>query len=145
MFSKAFAEYVKTSGNYVVLMSRAPLKMLPYSIHEIYEIITDGKRSDVKQSYHELKKLYGNYPVIENNKIRQVLVEDSNSGYQFFSCLFKRSIVSSADGNGNIVPRLQEMDHTEDTLIIVDGAAFGAMMENCLEYLDAQYEGAVGK
>ncbi len=27
------------SGNYFVLVTRSPLKMLPYSIHEIYEIM----------------------------------------------------------------------------------------------------------
>ena len=41
VFTKEFASYVKESGNYFVFVTRAPLKMLPYSIHEIYEIITD--------------------------------------------------------------------------------------------------------
>lgn len=57
---------------------------VPYSIHEIYEIITDGKRTDIKESYHEFKEIYSNYPIIENNKIQNVVTEDSNSGYQFW-------------------------------------------------------------
>lgn len=57
IFSKEFAAYVRESGNYFVLVTRAPLKMLPYSIHEIYEIITDGKRTDVRESYHEFRKI----------------------------------------------------------------------------------------
>ena len=70
VFSKEFADFVKNSGNYFVLVNRSPLKMLPYSIHEIYEIITEGKRADVRESYHQLKELYSNYPLPENNKIR---------------------------------------------------------------------------
>ena len=33
VFTKEFASYVKESGNYFVFVTRAPLKMLPYSIH----------------------------------------------------------------------------------------------------------------
>ena len=55
VFTKVFASYVKESGNYFVFVTRAPLKMLPYSIHEI---ITDGKRTDIKESYHEFTPLY---------------------------------------------------------------------------------------
>ena len=69
--------------------------MLPYSIHEIYEIITDGSVQDIKESYHEFKEIYSNYPIIENNKIQNVVTEDSNSGYQFWMQAFKNSNVTS--------------------------------------------------
>ena len=82
VFSKEFAEFVKNSGNYFVLVNRAPFKMLPYSIHEIYAIVTNGKRTDVKESYHELKEIYGNYPIVENNRMKYGITEDSNSGCQ---------------------------------------------------------------
>ena len=39
VFSEEFAAFVRESGNYFVLVTRSPLKMLPYSIHEIYEIM----------------------------------------------------------------------------------------------------------
>ena len=71
-------------------INRASFKMLPYSIHEIYEIITDKKHADVKESYHYFKELYNNYPVLENNRMDIVVTEDSNSGCQFFSG-FRRS------------------------------------------------------
>lgn len=77
VFSKEFAEFVKTSGNYFVLVNRSPFKMLPYSIHEIYEITTEGKRVDVRESYHQFKELYSNYPVKENNQMNTVVTEDS--------------------------------------------------------------------
>ena len=103
VFSEEFASFVRESGNYFVLVTRSPLKMLPYSIHEIYEIITDGKRTDIKESYHEFKEIYSNYPILENNKIQNVVTEDSNSGYQFWMHAFKNSNVTSSNGNGNHV------------------------------------------
>lgn len=139
VFSKEFAEYVKTSGNYFVLVNRSPFRMLPYSIHEVYEIVTDGKHADVKESYHQLKELYSNYPVIENNQMRIVVTEDSNSGYQFFSFIFKQSKVVSAGGNSRVLDEVQ-MQESGDVLVIVDGAAFGAMIENCLEYFATRME-----
>lgn len=136
VFRKEFADYVKKSGNYFVLINRSPLKMLPYSIHEIYEIITVGKHADIKESYHAFKELYSNYPLPENNRLNTVLTEDSNSGYQFFSKVFSGSRVSSANGNGNIIKEIKKIDNG-DTLVIADGAAFGALIEDCLESFES--------
>lgn len=137
VFGEEFAEFVKTSGNYFVLVNRSPFKMLPYSIHEIYEIVTMGKRTDVKESYHMLKELYSNYPIAENNKLQNVITEDSNAGFQFFEKVFADSFVCSANGKGNIINKMQELGE-KDTLVIADGAAFGAMIENCLEYFETK-------
>lgn len=137
VFSEAFADFVKNSGNYFVLVSRSPLKMLPYSIHEIYEIITDGNRTDIKESYHEWKELYSNFPFPQNNKLQNILTEDSNAGYQFFVEVFQDSKVISANGNGNIISRVRELNGG-DVLVIADGAAFGAMIENCLEFFETK-------
>ena len=139
VFTEEFATFVKNSGNYFVLVTRAPLKMLPYSIHEIYEIITDGKRTDIKESYHEFKEIYSNYPIIENNKIQNVVTEDSNSGYQFWMHAFKNSKVISSNGNGNLIRQVKESD-SGDTLVIADGAAFGALIERCISSFQAQTE-----
>lgn len=136
VFTEAFAAFVKTSGNYFVLVNRSPLKMLPYSIHEIYEIVTEGKHSDVKESYHELRELYSNYPNVENNHFSNIVTEDSNSGHQFFKKVFSGHQVFSANGNGNIVNLIKNIQD-EDTLIVADGAAYGAMIEEHLEYFDA--------
>lgn len=139
VFGKDFADFVKTSGNYFVLVNRAPFRMLPYSIHEIYEIITAGKKADIKESYHEFKELYSNYPIAGNNKIKNIITEDSHSGYQFLAEVFKKANTISADGNSNIIHTLQEVTKG-DTLVIADGAAFGAMIENCLAFLDSILE-----
>jgi hypothetical protein len=135
VFGQEFAEFVKSSGNYFVIVNRSPLKMLPYSIHEIYEIATDKKHADIKESYHELKELYSNYPILENNRIENIVTEDSNSGYQFFKKIYDKANVVSANGNANIVNKLGDVNKG-DTLVIADGAAFGAIIENCLEYFN---------
>lgn len=137
VFSQEFAAFVRDSGNYFVLVTRAPLKMLPYSIHEIYEILTAGKRADIKESYHYFREMYSNYPVVENNRIACAITEDSNAGFQFFAHVLKDSKLISAGGNGNVLSCLEQTD-SADTLAIVDGAAFGAMIESCLEYIKVQ-------
>lgn len=137
VFSQEFAAFVQESGNYFVLVNRSPLKMLPYSIHEIYEIVTVKKHADVRESYHKLQELYSNYPIPENNRLRQVITEDSHSGYQFFSRLFSSSHVISANGNSNILRTVAELP-LKDTLVIADGAAFGALMEDCLESFESK-------
>ena len=43
-----------------------------------------GKRTDIKESYHEFKEIYSNYPIIENNKIQNIVKEDSNSRYHLW-------------------------------------------------------------
>ena len=121
IFTEEFASFVKKSGNYFVLLTRAPLKMLPYSIHEIYEIITDGKRTDIKESYHEFKEIYSNYPILENNKIQNVVTEDSNSGYQFWTKALEESKIISSNGNANIIKQVKNLE-SGDTLVIADGA-----------------------
>ncbi|MCI8896227.1 MAG: hypothetical protein HFI61_00315 [Lachnospiraceae bacterium] len=139
MFGRDFADFVKSSGNYFVLVNRAPFRMLPYSIHEIYEIITAGKRTDIRESYHEFKELYSHYPVVKHNKVENIITEDSCSGHQFFTTVFGTADVVSADGNSNILPVIQTLVKG-DTLVIADGAAFGAMIENCLAYLETRID-----
>ncbi len=137
VFSQEFAVFVRDSGNYFVLVNRAPLKMLPYSIHEIYEILTAGKRTDIKESYHYFREMYSNYPIAKNNQIAYAITEDSNAGFQFFSHALKGSKLISAGENSNVLSCLEQTT-SGDILAIVDGAAFGAMIESCLEYINIQ-------
>ena len=90
VFSEEFASFVRESGNYFVLVTRSPLKMLPYSIHEIYEIITDGKRTDIKESYHEFKEIYSNYPILENNKIQKGCDDHDPYDQTALHCVYRK-------------------------------------------------------
>ncbi|MCD7955149.1 MAG: hypothetical protein LUG93_05200 [Lachnospiraceae bacterium] len=90
VFSKKFADFVKMSGNYFVIVSRAPLRMLPYSIHEVYEIVVDGQHADLKEAWHTFRELYSNFPMPQYNRMKEVLTEDKNSGFEFFNNVVKR-------------------------------------------------------
>ncbi|MCD7764756.1 MAG: translation initiation factor 2 [Lachnospiraceae bacterium] len=138
VFSQEFAQYVKESGNYFVLVNRAPLRMLPYSIHEIFEIVADGQHADLKETWHTFRELYSNFPMPQNNRLEFVITEDRNSGFEFFQNVFSKSLVISAGGNSNIAKKIAETENG-DLLVIADGAAFGAMMEDCMEILNTQY------
>ena len=92
-----------------------------------------------KESYHEFKEIYSNYPIIENNKIQNVVTEDSNSGYQFWMHAFKNSNVTSSNGNGNLIKCVKELG-LGDTLVIADGAAFGSLIETCISSFQIQTE-----
>lgn len=49
--SKEFARSVSGSDNYFVLITRDVLHELPYSVDEIYEIQTKGKKHTLKKKY----------------------------------------------------------------------------------------------
>ena len=54
-----FADEIQKTDNYYVIMTRESLPALPYSVEEIYGIRTSGKYGTLKQSYHELYRIYG--------------------------------------------------------------------------------------
>lgn len=115
--SKRFAELVQKSDNYFVIATREKLPMLPYSVNEIYGFRKSGKFHEARQTYNEIYHLYGE--ISEQSKVcpQYVLTEDSNSGYEFFSSLFKQSNISCAAANGksNIIFSLQKMDSYIDS------------------------------
>ena len=58
-----------------------------------------------------------------------MIVEDSNSGYDFYRALCEKSGIRcvSAEGKSNIYSMVR-MSRENDILVIVDGAAFGPEM-----------------
>lgn len=54
-----FAEAVRESDNYYVIVTREGLPNLPYSVEEIYGIRESGKYASLKQTYNELYHIYG--------------------------------------------------------------------------------------
>ncbi len=132
--SEAFAQAVKNSDNYYVIVTRVPLYMLPYSIREVY-----GMRNGEANKYQGVKRLYHEfYPLHERDiyKIDKpdcVVVEDSNAGYEFFAAVCARYKIPciSAGGKSNIRDVVSKLD-ADTILVIADGAAFGAEMEKML-------------
>ncbi len=82
--SKEFAEQMKSSDNYYVLITREKLPMLPYSVKEIYGFRESKKYYGIKPVYHEFYGIYDNLAAKVPICPVQIITEDSNSGYQFF-------------------------------------------------------------
>ncbi len=95
--TKAFAETIKNSDNYYVIVSRENLPHLPYSIEEIYglrEGKDSGKYVVPKRVYNEMYRIYSD--VTNKDMIPDVIVtEDSNSGNEFFEKLYPGRCISS--------------------------------------------------
>ena len=135
--SADFAKAVKNSGNYYVIVTREGLENLPYSIDEIYGIHTSGKYADLKQVYHEFYRIYGNNN-FNDCRIEKIVIEDSNSGFEFFNNVFEGLCVcESTGGKSNIYKKLLQ-SKGEKVLAIADGAAFGSQMNLVGELLERQ-------
>ncbi|HBZ52192.1 MAG TPA: translation initiation factor 2 [Eubacterium sp.] len=130
--TEEFALAVRESSNYYVIVSRESLDMLPISVDEIYGIKSSGKYGSIEPVYHELYKIYTvsearQLPV----KFQAMLVEDSNSGYEFFSSVAddKGYTCYSAHGKSRIYNTICNLDRNHESLLIIaDGAAFGSQM-----------------
>ena len=132
IFSQDFAELVKESDNYYVLITRRPLHNLPYSTQEIYGIRTSGKFLFPEKVYQEF---YPIYPVESDNDKGEehvLLLEDTGAGLEFFQKSLKNVECYSAGGNSRISSKLAQMDMNKRIIVIADGAAFGAYIESLL-------------
>lgn len=127
--TEEFAREAKHSSNYYVIVARESLHQLPYSVDEIYGL-KNTNRTTTK--YPVYSRVYtSTYRIYSDTKFRGerpelVIVEDTNSGYEFFSLLCKKSNVRciSAGGKSNICNCIMNAPEN-DILVIADGAAFG--------------------
>lgn len=140
--TEQFAKCVKSADAYFVLITRDKLANLPYSIDEIYGIRTSEKYAGLKQVYHELYNLYGDWKSVKATNDKLVIVEDSNSGYEFYTELYKpnnETKVISAEGKSNI-QKLVRQAKDNNILVVADGAAFGSEIEGNMELLNNGYK-----
>lgn len=142
IFTEEFASYVMTSGNYFVFVNRTPMHMLPYSIHEIYEIVTTAGHRGLKETYHEFKELYSNFPLIMIDEVGTVITEDSNSGMEFMEKVYSRCDVVSSGGNTGIIRTIEEK-LPDNILVVSDGAAFGAYIEETISTIRSHNESRI--
>ena len=127
-----FASAAKNSSNYFVIVTRANLEMLPVSVEEVYGIRSSGKYNSFEPVYHEMYRIYSTDISSDNIPFHpeKILVEDSNSGYEFFCDIAKKNNIEceSAGGKSNIYTKLSERKSDEKLLVIADGAAFASQM-----------------
>lgn len=133
MKSHEFAHAARHSSNYYVLVARESLPQLPYSVDEIYGL-KNTNRSTTKypvysRTYASTYRIYGKSE-FDGARPQVVIVEDSNSGFEFFAALCENSDIPciSACGKSNIYDIALSREE-RDILVIADGAAFGPEME----------------
>lgn len=87
MRSREFSHAAKNSDNYCVLVAREALPQLPYSVEGIYELRNTGRSSSkypaYSRTYTSTQKVYG-VQSFDGSRPDLVVVEDSNSGFDFF-------------------------------------------------------------
>ena len=133
--TKEFANTVKGADNYFVIISREKLSQLPYSIDEIYglrESDSSGKYHNPKRVYNEMYRIFGKMPD-SLNPPELIITEDSNAGNEFFNILFPDRCIS-ASGKSNI-KRIMEQHGNQKVLAVVNGAAFGPEMQDCMDVI----------
>ncbi len=131
-----FADAVKHSDNYYVIVTRESLPALPYSVDEIYGIKSSGKYGTLQKTYQEFYRIYDRPERAEHFCPETVIVEDSNAGYEFFAYIGKEKgwKAVSAKGKSNVFKVLNQ--YGEDrVLVIADGAAFGPEMDRVVKRL----------
>lgn len=114
----AFQSAIAQFDALFVIICRDRLKFLPYGVKDIYMLCSDGLGN---QHYNKLIYDESVYSRFEVDTQTRLCVEDSKSGYKFFSSFLKNVITSKGK---KIIPRLIE-DYT-NTLFCVDGLGFGA-------------------
>lgn len=132
--TKAFAESIKGTDNYYVLITREALPCLPYSINEIYGIRTSGKYHFPEKIYHEFYPIYDNKLTAQLSTKVKLITEDSKAGFTFLKASVKNEIECiSANGNSNIYQVARKMSQDDPAIIVADGAAFGAFIDKLVK------------
>lgn len=136
--TRDFAQVIRQTDNYYVIVTREGLPALPYSVEEVYGIRTSGKYGSLKQSYHSFYRIYPD-STTEKIKPEKILTEDSNSGYQFFEavCSEHQMQCDAANGKSNVFSYLKA-HMNEKILVIADGAAFGPEMDRVLQLVQTR-------
>ncbi|MGN0582915.1 MAG: hypothetical protein ACI4KB_09455 [Oscillospiraceae bacterium] len=127
--TREFADLIKSTDNYYVLITRESLPQLPYSVSSILEMKKTTSR--FKKTYNRTYPYYDNLPEsFQNNSAELVVTEDSKSGFQMYGHICKKYSKKciSANGKSNITNILQKCKN-HSVLVIADGAAFGPEIE----------------
>lgn len=138
--SDDFARKIKDTDNYYVIITRENLPNLPYSVEEIYGIHTSGRYADMRRTYNSFYQLYTVDEQSAAGKAETVIVEDSNSGYDFFKAVVADDINCISAGGKTKIKRTVMDNIGKQLLVIADGAAFGSEMGELFLYMQKHPE-----
>ena len=135
--SKEFAETVRGSDHYFLLITREYLAQLPISVDEIYEL-SGAKNKKFKKIYGEMERIFdrpskGFLPF----RPEVIITEDSGSGYQFFKKLSDKLEIEciAARGKSRILSVMEGYPE-KNVVVIADGAAFGSEIGDIVKQQD---------
>lgn len=136
VFDKRFYElFNKDKNSFYVIINRftrfetKSLGGLSFCIDEVYSFVANGKNHYLKP-YYEFDD--NNEIITETNtpnRIEHILTEDSNSGFEFFSTLNKKT--KSACGRDNICDVLKGF--SGNVLLLADRAALGSCFDRIMQ------------
>lgn len=136
--SQAFAEAIRGSSNYYVLITRESLYQLPYSVNSILTLkkTTSRSKKTYVKSYPQYDRL--DAPIRELSGLQCIITEDSNSGNDLFSYIARQMGISciSALGKSNVYSVTQAQTGS-GILIVADGAAFGSEMGKMAFFMES--------
>lgn len=129
----AFREAIESTGCYFILITRNRCNCFGMSMKELYEF-TYSDSVDLSKRVISMNPLYKSdcYGILSNQS--QVITEDSNAGKQFFNRAYGHEHVYTSHGKSNIPAAIKEYS---DSIVVVDGAAFGFEVEDVLPLLSA--------
>ena len=141
--TKQFADHVRGSDNYFVIITRDDLPQLPYSVDEIYGLRNVSDQSKYKAFKKVYNEMYGLYNLKTPDQIcpDEVITEDTNSGFECFRLIYG-DICKSAGGKSNVYTMLRE-ENADSVLTIVDGAAYGSEIGKVFRYLNMSEQSCV--
>ena len=138
MKTKKFAEIVKNSTCYFVLITRERLATLPYSCKAIYELSSSGNLESI---VNRNDTLYRFTNTVEDKKIDCIVTEDEKAGYEFYKSVAnhsKRNIECiSSFGNSNLADTVKSI-HANNFIVIGDGAAIGPYYEELINIISSR-------
>lgn len=137
MKTPEFADIIRDTDGYFVLVTREKLSNLPYSIHAIYVLLHETRYNEYKQKIdvNILSDKHTTRKISEEIIPDILLTEDRRSGFQFFEKFLedKRCSCVPAGGKSNVPVFIRSRKDTKETiLVMVDGAAFGAESDDTM-------------
>lgn len=130
--TNAFREAIEETGCYFILITRNKCLNFGVSTKEVYELVSSDTLDLTRRTVY-MQRLYPaeTFGVYEDQ--HDLITEDSAAGKQFFNAVYNASHVITAHGKGNIVNKIL---HNPNSIIVVDGAAFGFNLEDVIPILE---------
>lgn len=153
--SEDFARAIKGSQNYYVIVQRAELRQLQYSVAEIYELTLSKHYAEAHRLVNvNVPLIYKSRTLNQKFKPQIIITEDSHSGYELWREMTQTQDSESgteiqciqAESKQKIVPvieKLNSISNEQNILAVVDGAAFGCHFDELSESINDKLNIAV--